>query len=166
QAVDLVDEEDVARLERRQDGGDVALPLERRAGDLAEADAELAPHDLRERRLAEARRAREQQVVERLAARLRRVERDRELLLDALLPDEVVERRRPQRALQLLLAAVVDDGRQQLAHAAFLNACRTWSSTGSDSSTPASARSASTIDQPSSTRASRARTAAAAGPAS
>ena len=36
----------------------------------------------------------EQDVVERLAARLRRVERDRELLLDALLADEVGERSR------------------------------------------------------------------------
>src|SRR5438034_502645 len=41
QAVDLVDEEDVAHLERGEDGGDVALPLELRAGDGADADAEL-----------------------------------------------------------------------------------------------------------------------------
>ena len=34
--VDLVDEEDVARLERGQDRGDVALALERRPGDLAD----------------------------------------------------------------------------------------------------------------------------------
>ena len=40
--VDLVDEEDVARLERGQDRGDVALALERRPGDLADRDAELA----------------------------------------------------------------------------------------------------------------------------
>ena len=58
-------------------------------GDLADADAELLADDLRERGLAEAGRAREQDVVERLAARLRRVERDRELLLHALLADEV-----------------------------------------------------------------------------
>ena len=36
QAVDLVDEEDAARLERGQVGGDVALALERRAGGLHE----------------------------------------------------------------------------------------------------------------------------------
>ena len=59
----------------------------------AEADAELVAHDLRERRLAEARRADEEDVVERLPARLRGLERDRELLLDALLADEVRERR-------------------------------------------------------------------------
>ena len=57
------------------------------------ADAELVADDERERRLAEPRRADEQDVVERLAARLGRLERDRELLLDALLADEVGERR-------------------------------------------------------------------------
>ena len=103
--VDLVDEEHVARLERGQDRGDVALPLERRPGDLPDRDAELAPDDLRERRLAEPRRAGEQNVVERLAAPVRGVERDRELLLDSLLPDEVGERAGPERALELLLAA-------------------------------------------------------------
>src|SRR5262249_1460297 len=40
--VDLVDEEHVAWLERREDRGDVALPLERRPGDLADRDVELA----------------------------------------------------------------------------------------------------------------------------
>ena len=92
--VDLVDEEDVARLERRQDRRDVLL-LERRAGDGAQADAELLADDLGQRRLAEARRPDEEDVVERLAAGLRGVERDPELLLDPLLPDELVE---PARA--------------------------------------------------------------------
>ena len=46
-------------------------------GDRAEPDAELLADDLRERRLAEPGRAGEQDVVERLAPRLRRVERDR-----------------------------------------------------------------------------------------
>src|SRR5262249_12021068 len=156
EAVDLVDEEDVARLERRQDRGDVALPLERGPGDLADADAELAPHDLCERRLAEARRPGEQQVVECVAPPPRCVERDRELLLDALLADEVVERRRPQRALELLGALLEHGGQQPAAHAAFLSASRTCSSTGSAASTPASALSASGSDHPSSTSASRA----------
>ena len=68
QAVDLVDEEDVSRLERGQDRRDV-LALEVRAGDLADADAELVAHDLGERRLAEPGRPREQNVVQRIAAR-------------------------------------------------------------------------------------------------
>jgi hypothetical protein len=81
QAVDLIDEEHAARLERAEERGDVALALERRAGGLDERDAELGGDDLRERGLAETRRSGEQHVVERVAARVRRLDRDRELLL-------------------------------------------------------------------------------------
>ena len=69
QAVDLVDEEDRARLQRGQEGGDVALALERRAGRLHERHAQLGGDDLRERGLAEPGRAGQQHVVERVAAR-------------------------------------------------------------------------------------------------
>ena len=103
QAVDLVDEEDAARLERGQVAGHVALALERRAGGRHEADVELVGDDLRERRLAEPGRPGQQHVVERLAARPRRLDEDRELLLDALLADEVVEALGPQRAVEVVL---------------------------------------------------------------
>src|SRR4029079_13399735 len=100
-----------------------------------------------------------EQVVERVATGLGRIERDRELLLDALLADEVVERRRPKRTLELLFSSILQNWcNDAVTHAAFFNACRTCSSIGSDSSTPANARSASSIDQPSSTSASRAST--------
>src|SRR5438132_4389371 len=137
QPVDLVDEEDVARLERGEDRGDVALALERRAGDLAEADAELAPDDLRQRRLAETGRAGEEEVVEGVAARLGSVERDRELLLDALLAHKILERLWAKRALELLPALLEHRSQHAGAHAAFLNATRTCSSIESESSTPA-----------------------------
>ncbi len=156
--VDLVDEDDVARLDRGEDRGDV-LPLERRPGDRADADAELLAEDVREARLAETGRADEEDVVERLASPLRRVERDRELLLDALLADELVEPARAEAPLELFL--VLADLRCQErcgAHAALFNASRTRSSGGRSSSTSASARSASRSDQPSSTSASRATT--------
>ena len=68
EAVDLVDEEDAARLERGEEGGDVGLALERRAGGLDHRHAELGGDDVGERGLAEPRRAGEQDVVERLAA--------------------------------------------------------------------------------------------------
>ena len=106
QPVDLVDEEHVARLERGQDRGDVALPLERRAGDRADADAELLADDVREARLAEPRRADEQHVVERLAPRDRRGEHDLELLLEPLLADELGQVARPQRAVELVLVVL------------------------------------------------------------
>ena len=76
QAMDLVDEEDGARLERGQQRGDVALSLERRAGGLHERRAELGGDDLRERGLAEPGGPGQQDVVERLAARRGSLERD------------------------------------------------------------------------------------------
>ena len=63
--------------------------------------------DLRERRLAEAGRAGEQHVVERLAARRRGLERHAELLLHRVLADEVLERARAQRRVGVLLRPLV-----------------------------------------------------------
>ena len=141
--MDLVDEEDVPRLERGEDRRDVLL-LERGAGDRAEADAELLADDLRERRLAEARGAGEQHVVEGLGPLLGRVEGDPQLLLDALLSDEVLQPARAERALDLLVLRP-ERGREELAHAAApRRTSRTRSSAGSSGSTSASARSAST----------------------
>jgi hypothetical protein len=143
--VDLVDEEDVAGLERGQDGRDVLL-LERRAGDRPEPDPELLADDLRERRLPEARRAGEQDVVERLAPRLCGVQRDRELLFHALLADEVVESPRPQRPLGVVLLGP-ERRREELTHAAApRSASRTRSSAGRSGSISASARSASSTE--------------------
>src|SRR5207245_3194913 len=69
QPVDLVDEENVVLVEGRQDRRYVALALERRPGDRAQADTELLANDVGEARLAESGRADQKQVVERLAAR-------------------------------------------------------------------------------------------------
>ena len=67
--MDLVDEEDVAVLEIGEERREIAGLDDDRAGGGAEIDAELARDDLRERRLAEARRPDEEHVVERLLAR-------------------------------------------------------------------------------------------------
>ena len=69
EAVDLVDEQHVARLEVGQQRGEIARALEHRARGLAQVDAHLARDDVRERGLAQARRAEQQHVVERFAAR-------------------------------------------------------------------------------------------------
>ena len=75
------------------------------------------------------------------------VERDRELLLDALLADEVVEPARPERALELLLVGPEARRREELrAHAACLSASRTRSSAGRSGSIAASACSASSTE--------------------
>jgi hypothetical protein len=66
--VDFVDEQHVVRFEVGQDGGQVAGALEHRAGGLAQVDAHFGGDDVGQRGLAQARRAEEQHVVERLAA--------------------------------------------------------------------------------------------------
>ena len=99
EAVDLVDEQDVALVERGQDRGEVAGPLDRGPGRVADVDPELAGDDRRERRLAEAGRAVQEDVVGRLSPALRRLEQHREVGLDLALADVLVERPRPKGAL-------------------------------------------------------------------
>jgi hypothetical protein len=72
QAVDLVDEQHVVRFEVGQQRGQVAGALQHRAGGLAQIDAHLGGDDVRQGGLAQARRAEQQHVVERLAALARR----------------------------------------------------------------------------------------------
>ena len=58
EAVDLIDEEHIARLQVGQDGREIPGALQHGAGGLAQADAELRGDDVGERRLAETRAAR------------------------------------------------------------------------------------------------------------
>ena len=71
--------------------GEVARARDHRPGGQAQPGAHLARDDVRERRLAETRRAGQQDVVERLAAALRRRQEDREVLADLRLPDVLGE---------------------------------------------------------------------------
>ncbi len=91
EAVDLVEEEHLFGLEVGEDGGHVALDLQGGAAGLLEADVELVGDDGRERGLAEAGRAEEENVVEGLAARFGGLEGDRELFLGLGLADEFGE---------------------------------------------------------------------------
>ena len=68
QAMDLVDEQHVARLQVGQQRREIARPLEHRARGLTQVHAQLGGDDVGERGLAEARRAEDQHVVERFAA--------------------------------------------------------------------------------------------------
>ena len=121
------------------------LPLEGGAGDRADPDSELLPDDVGEARLPEPRRPDEQDVVERLLPRLRRLERDRQLLLEALLADELVQVARAERALDLIVLSLQDGREELLAHAA-CSARLTRSSGGSSGSVSASACSASATE--------------------
>src|SRR5581483_4884290 len=66
QAMDLIDEERVVRLQIREYGGEIAGPLEHRARGVPQAHAHLVRDDVGERRLAESRRPEEEHVIERL----------------------------------------------------------------------------------------------------
>jgi hypothetical protein len=66
--MDLVDEQHVVRFEVGQHRGQVAGALQHRARGLAQVDAHLVGDDVGQRGLAQARRAEQQHVVERLGA--------------------------------------------------------------------------------------------------
>ena len=91
EAVDLVDEQDVAVFEIGQQSGKVAGLGDDRAGGGAEADAHLAREDASQRRLAEAGRAVQQDMVERFAAALGGGDEHPQILARRLLADELVE---------------------------------------------------------------------------
>ena len=80
QAVDLVDEEHVVLLEVGQQRRQVLGLFQHRPGGLAQVHAQLVRDDVRQRGLAQARRAEQQHVVQRLAALARRADEDLQLL--------------------------------------------------------------------------------------
>ena len=89
--MNLIDEEHVAFFERRKDADEIFGLLERRPARRPKVRAQLARDESCQRRLAEPRRAVEQNVFERLAALLGGVDRDVQVLDDALLPDVLFE---------------------------------------------------------------------------
>ena len=91
QAVDLVEEEDLALAQVGEDGGEVALDLQGGAGGLLEADVELVGDDGGEGGFAQAGRAEEEDVVEGFAAGFGGFEGDGELLFGFVLADEFGE---------------------------------------------------------------------------
>ena len=82
---------------------EIAGPLEHGARRLAQIDAELVRDDVRERRLAEARRAEQQRVIERFAALPRGRDEDLELRFHARLADVLGEPARPHGAVERLV---------------------------------------------------------------
>ena len=104
--MDLVDEEDVAVLQVREDGGEVAGTFDGGAAGSADGGVHLGREDVRERRLAQPRRSVEEVVVERFPSLLRRLDGDEEDILQALLAGEFAEPLRPQRLLRLELVLI------------------------------------------------------------
>ena len=97
--MDLVDEQDVALFQVGEQRGEIAGLGDDRPRGGAEADAQLARHDLRQRGLAEAGRAGEQHVIERIAARLGGLDEHLEVGARLLLADELGQPLRTQRLL-------------------------------------------------------------------
>ena len=89
--MDLVDEEDLARFEIGEDGDHVARFFERRPGGLLHVRAHLVADDAGQRGLAEAGRAEEKDVIDRLLTPARRLQRDFEILFDLVLADVFAE---------------------------------------------------------------------------
>ncbi|MNE53191.1 hypothetical protein D3C80_1479020 [compost metagenome] len=100
--MDLVDEQDVARLQIGQDRRQIPRLGQDRPRGGAKAHAQFPRHDLRQRRLAQPRRSEQQDVIQRLRAPARRVDEDLQIALGRRLTDELAQRLRPQGAIVLL----------------------------------------------------------------
>src|SRR5207237_5803499 len=120
QTVDLVDEQHRARGELAQHRDEIGGALNYRACRGMEVDAHLAGDNLCERRLAEPGRTEEQDMVERLAAGLRRFDKDAQIVAQLMLTDEFIEGGRPDRAFGCVLLGLLrgDDTRRGVVHRA------------------------------------------------
>ncbi len=111
--MDLIDEQHLARGELAEHRDKIGGALNYRACGGMEVDAHFAGDDLCERRLAEPGRTEEQDMVERLAAGLRRFDEDAQIVAQLMLADEFIEGGRPDRAFGCVLLGLLrgDDTR-------------------------------------------------------
>jgi hypothetical protein len=106
QPVHLVDEQHVVLLQVRQDRGEVAGALDGGTGGDAHGDAHLGGDDVGERGLAEAGRAVEEHVVQRLVALLRGLDGDAQVVLQPLLADELAQLSGPEGSIERLFVVL------------------------------------------------------------
>ena len=99
----LVDEQHVVRFERREDRGDITLALQRRAGDRVDTTVHLDRDDERKAGLAESGRSSEEHVITGFAATASSGNERLELTHCVLLPDEIAESLRAERAVDLAI---------------------------------------------------------------
>ena len=110
--VDLVDEQHVARFQISDQRGEIAGLGDHRPGGGAKIHPQFARDDLRQRGLAEAGRADEQYMVERLLARARGLDEHAEIGARLFLADEFGKALRAQRDIGVVSAGL---GRDQAA---------------------------------------------------
>ncbi len=101
QAVDLVDEEHVALFEVGEDGGQIARAGNGRPRGRTDGRAQLVGHHRGKGRLAQARRAREQDMVGHIAPALGRLDHNGERFFHLRLTQVVAKALRPQREVEL-----------------------------------------------------------------
>ena len=101
QAVDLVDEQHIARFQIGQDGGQIARPRQHRTRGHAKPHPQFARHDLRQRGLAKARGAMKQDMIHRLAPAARAFDEYAQIGPRFGLTDEIGQRLRTQSAVDI-----------------------------------------------------------------
>src|SRR6185437_13156824 len=103
--MDLVDEQDIALFEIGEKCGEIAGLGDHRTGRGTKTDAEFTRHYLRQRGLAEPRRADEQHVIERLTALARCFDEYRKVRTRLLLADEIRKRLRTHGGITDIVGA-------------------------------------------------------------
>ena len=111
--MNLVDEQHITVFQIGQHRRQVARPFQHRAGSRLDGNAHLVGDDVGERRLAEARRAENQRMVERFVTPPRRLDEDGHLFLDRALADVFTQARRTQAAIEARLRRVFGAGVEQ-----------------------------------------------------
>jgi len=92
--VDFVDEQNITRLQIGQDRGEITCARDHGARCLPKPNTQFRGHNLRQRGLAQTRRAVKQDMIHRFAPLLRRLNADPEVPPQALLPHEFIEQQR------------------------------------------------------------------------
>src|SRR5207245_1249981 len=110
ETVDLVDEDDLPRLEGGEERGQVPRALDDRTRGGLDRRFQLGGDDVGERRLADAGRPEEQHVVEGLAAAAGGLDGHPEIGHHLRLPDVLVERAGPQRLVEAEVVVVGTGG--------------------------------------------------------
>ena len=87
----FVDEQHLLVAQVGEDGREVAFDLQRRSRGLLKCRAHFVGDYVGQRRLAQSRWPVKQHVVQRLAARFRRLDGDFEIVFDLLLSDELAQ---------------------------------------------------------------------------
>ncbi len=100
QPMNLIQKQNLLLLQIRQNRRQIPLNLQRRPTRLLIPHLQLIRNNRRQRSLPQPGRPKQQHMVQSLPTRLRRLQRNRQLLLRLRLPDKLIQPRRPQLQLK------------------------------------------------------------------